>query len=54
MMGMDENKRRAILAILLVAPIPALNLLISQYSGSGAIGQMSFVLSKCWLLAVPL
>ena len=53
-MGMEESKRRAIIAILLIAPIPALNLLIGQYSGSGAIGQLSFVLSKCWLLAVPL
>ena len=53
-MSMESSTKKAILAILLIAPIPSLSLLIGQNSGSGIIGQVTFVLSKCWLLAIPL
>ena len=51
---MEEERRRAWIAILLIAPIPSLNLLFSQFSGEGALAQAVFVLSKVWLLALPL
>ena len=51
---MEEERRRAWIAILLIAPIPSLNLLFSQYSGDGSLAQAVFVLSKVWLLALPL
>jgi membrane protease YdiL (CAAX protease family) len=51
---MEEERRRAWIAILLIAPIPSLNLLFSQFSGDGALAQAVFVLSKILLLAIPL
>ncbi len=51
---MEEERRRAWIAILLIAPIPSFNLLFSQYSGDGPLVQAGFVLSKVWLLALPL
>ena len=53
-MDMERSTKKAILAILLIAPIPSFSLLIGQNSGSGIVGQVTFVLSKCWLLAIPL
>jgi membrane protease YdiL (CAAX protease family) len=51
---MEEERRRAWIAILLIAPIPSLNLLFSQFSGDGTLAQAVFVLSKILLLAIPL
>lgn len=51
---MEEERRRAWIAILLIAPIPSLNLLFSQFSGDGSLAQAVFVLSKILLLAIPL
>ena len=49
-----EDRRRALLAIILVGAAPTLSTLISYSAGDGAISQAIFVLTKLWLLCVPI
>ena len=49
-----EERRRALLALLLVGAAPTLSTLLSYGVGDGAISQAIFVLTKLWLLCVPL
>jgi hypothetical protein len=51
---MGDAKRRALIAILLVAPIQTATLLISHFSNAGWVGQTTFITSKIWLLTIPL
>ena len=49
-----EDRRRALLAIILVGAAPTLSTLLSYSAGDGAISQAIFVLTKLWLLCVPI
>ena len=49
-----EDRRRALLAIILVGAAPTLSTLISYSAGDGTISQAIFVLTKLWLLCVPI
>ena len=51
---MEAERRRAWIAILLIAPIPTFNLLFSQFTSDGSLSQAVFLLSKILLLAIPL
>lgn len=49
-----EDRRRALIAIILVGAAPTLSTLLSYSAGDGAISQAIFVLTKLWLLCVPI
>jgi hypothetical protein len=48
-----EERRRALLALILVGAAPTLSTLLSYNAGDGAISQTIFVFTKLWLLCVP-
>jgi membrane protease YdiL (CAAX protease family) len=54
MMDFMEDRRRALLALILVGAAPTLSTLLSYSAGDGTISQVIFVLTKLWLLCVPL
>ena len=54
MIGFMEDRRRALLALILVGAAPTLSTLLSYSAGDGTISQVIFVLTKLWLLCVPL
>ncbi len=49
-----ESRRNAILALLLVGMAPTVSILISFGTSGGLGSQIAFVLSKIWLLGIPL
>lgn len=53
-MSFMEDRRRALIAIILVGAAPTLSTLLSYSAGDGAISQAIFVLTKLWLLCVPI
>ncbi len=49
-----EERQRAILALLLVGLAPTVSIFISFATDGGLVSQIAFVLSKIWLLGLPL
>lgn len=49
-----EERRRALIALVLVGAAPTVSTLLSYGVGDGVISQAIFVLTKLWLLCVPL
>jgi membrane protease YdiL (CAAX protease family) len=48
-----EPRRSAILALLLLAPVPSLGTAMAMVIAPGPVGQTVFVVAKIWLLALP-
>lgn len=48
-----DGKRRALVGVLLVAPVPALGAYVGLVAAPGPAGQALFALSKLWILVVP-
>ncbi len=49
----SANPRRALLALLLIAPIPSLGVIMAMVVAPGPIGKTIFAASKIWLLVFP-
>ena len=49
-----EERRRALVALVLVGAAPTISTLLSYGVGDGVISQAIFVLTKLWLLCIPL
>ena len=49
-----EDRRRALLALLLVGAAPTVSTLLSYNAGDGVVSQFIFIFTKLWLLCVPL
>jgi membrane protease YdiL (CAAX protease family) len=49
-----EERRRALIALVLVGAAPTVSTLLSYGVGDGVISQAIFVLTKLWLLCVPI
>ena len=49
-----EERRRALLALILVGAAPSLSTLLSYSVGDGTISQVIFIFTKLWLLCFPL
>lgn len=48
-----SNRRRALIALLLIAPIPSLGVIMAMVVAPGAIGKTIFTVAKIWLLVFP-
>jgi membrane protease YdiL (CAAX protease family) len=48
-----SNRRRALIALLLIAPIPSLGVVIAMVVAPGPIGKTIFTAAKIWLLVFP-
>ena len=49
-----EERRRALLALILVGIAPSVSVIISFGTNGGIVSQMAYVLSKIWMVALPL
>ena len=49
-----EERRRAMLALLLVGLAPTVSIFISFGTDGGLVSQIAYVLSKVWMVAIPL
>ena len=54
MAGFVEERRRALLALILVGMAPSVSVIISFGMSGGTVSQMAYVLSKIWMVALPL
>ena len=50
---MMPNRRRALVALSLLAPVPSLGVIAAMVVAPGPIGQTMFLAAKIWLLAFP-
>jgi len=48
-----SNRRRALLALLLIAPIPSLGVIMAMVVAPRPVGKTIFAVAKVWLLAFP-
>jgi membrane protease YdiL (CAAX protease family) len=53
MIGSATNRRRALIALLLVAPVPSLGVLMAMVVAPGPVGKALFTTAKIWLLVFP-
>jgi membrane protease YdiL (CAAX protease family) len=49
----SANRRRALLALLLLAPVPSLGVIMAMVVAPGPIGKTFFTIAKLWLLVFP-
>lgn len=49
----DTNRRRALLALLLLAPVPSLGVIVAMVTSPGPVGRALFVAAKVWLVVFP-
>ncbi len=49
----SANRRRALLALLLLAPVPSLGVIMAMMVAPGPIGKTFFTIAKLWLLVFP-
>ena len=54
MTGFVEERRRALLALILVGMAPSVSVIISFGTNGGTVSQVAYVLSKIWMVALPL
>lgn len=47
------NRRRALIALLLIAPIPSLGVIMAMVVAPGPVGKTLFTVAKVWLLVFP-
>lgn len=47
------DRRRALLALLLLAPIPSLGVIVAMVVAPGPVGKTFFMMAKVWLLVFP-
>jgi hypothetical protein len=50
----DSPNLNALLALLLLVPVPSIGVAIQLYILPGTIGHLIALLSKIWLLAIPI
>ena len=48
-----SNRRRALIALLFLAPIPSLGVIMAMVVAPGPVGRTIFTVAKVWLLAFP-
>jgi len=49
----EPNRRRALIALLLLAPIPSLGVIMAMVVAPGPVGKSIFTVAKIWLLVFP-
>ena len=49
----DRNRRQALIALLLLAPVPSLGIWAAMVAAPGAVGKAVFFIAKVWLLVFP-
>ena len=49
----SANRRRALIALLLIAPIPSLGVIMAMVVAPGPVGKTIFTAAKIWLLVFP-
>jgi membrane protease YdiL (CAAX protease family) len=49
----DTNRRRAVLALLLLAPVPSLGVIVAMVAAPGPVGRALFMAAKVWLVVFP-
>ena len=47
------DRRRALIALLLIAPIPSVGVIVAMVVAPGPVGKILFMAAKIWLLAFP-
>ena len=52
-MSTSQSTRRALIALLLLAPAPSIGAAMGLWIAPGPIGKTVYFLSKCWILALP-
>lgn len=52
--GFVEERRRALLALILVGMAPSVSVIISFGMDGGTVSQVAYILSKIWMVALPL
>jgi membrane protease YdiL (CAAX protease family) len=48
-----ENRRRAVLALLALAPVPSLGVIVAMVVAPGPVGRALFMAAKVWLVVFP-
>ena len=48
-----SQRREALIAVLLIAPIPSIGIIAGMISPAGSLGHSLFVACKIWLLLLP-